>query len=84
MRKLALMIMLFAFGMSANARWFVQCTERNCNASTCQPEKFEGYYGCIPCSVVDKDHWCEQTTTSGEGLGSIIGGILSGIGYIVK
>lgn len=66
------------------ARWFVQCTGHNCNASTCQPKKFEGYYGCTPCSVVDKDHWCEQTTTSGEGLGSMIGGILSGIGNIVK
>lgn len=66
------------------ARWFVQCKGHNCNASTCQPEQFEGYYGCTPCSVIDKDHWCEQTTTTGAGLGSIIGSIISAIGSLIK
>lgn len=64
-------------------RWFVKCTGHNCNASTCQPYDAGDYYGCTPCSVVDKTHWCEQTNTNGQGLATIIGSIIGAIGAIV-
>ena len=61
------------------ARWFVTCTGHNCNASTCQPFDAGDYYGCTPCSVVDKEHWCDQSNTNGNGLAAIVGAIIGGL-----